>query len=327
MKQLYAFITLALAAFACNLPAMAASSPILRAEVQTLSNIVTIGDFYENAGAYADTPLFRSPDMGTSGDVPAETVAKRARAAGLIAAGTNGLDKVTVHRRAETYTRKDIEAMARKALARQDATLSADDVDVTLTQSPSVIHANPGVSEPVHVEQVLWSRPNGRFTLKVNVAGLNGSRGLTITGYAQEMVEVGALLQPMRRGAILKKRDLTTVRLPRSTVPARALTDLDQVVGLAAHNNLRANAPLARSDFERPIIIARKEKVTITYELPGMKLTTRGEAMDDGAKGDVIDIKNPRSKRIVQATVVGRGHVRVEANIPMVASLNKRAQQ
>ena len=82
--------------------------PVLRSQVMTLSEIVTVGDFYSNAGMIASKPLFRSPDMGTSGNVPAKLVAERAKAAGLNLAGTDGLRTVVVHRAATKLNRDQL---------------------------------------------------------------------------------------------------------------------------------------------------------------------------------------------------------------------------
>ncbi len=327
MKRLFAIALAVSAVMGWPHAASAADAPVLRSEVRTLSEIVTVGDFYSNAGSIADVPLFRSPDLGTSGDVPAKVVAKRAEAAGLIGAGTDGLYKVTVHRQAETYDADALKIMARNALAGQDASLTPRDIEITNFQSPSSVQADPGAEAPVRIERILWSRTNGRFSIQLNVTGQRGIRSYKVMGLAREMVEVAALLQPLRRGAILKPEDITTVRLPRNSVPARALHDVSDIVGLSARNHLRAKSPLTRNDFERPTIIPRGEKVTITYQLPGMKLTTRGQAMDNGAKGDVIDIMNLQSRQIVTGTVVARGQVRIEPTTPLVASLSERAQQ
>ncbi|WP_417680434.1 flagellar basal body P-ring formation chaperone FlgA [Roseibium sp.] len=326
MIRAFALAGLAIGTLLWSLPTSAAEAPVLQPEVHTLSDIVTIGDFYRNAGDYAGIPLFRSPDMGTSGDVPAEQVAKRAKAAGLIAAGTNGLTKVVVYRRAETIGQRELKTIVAKALTERDASLSEGDLDITLFQAPSAVHADPSAENPFSVDQVLWSRTDGHFTIRLNVSGLGGVHPLSLTGVAREMVEVSALIQPLSRGAIVRPEDLTTVRLARGSVPARALTDTDEILGLAARSNLRANSPLTRNDFERPTVIPRGEKVTIIYQLPGMKLTTRGQALEDGAAGDVIDIMNLQSRRKISATVISGGQVRVEPSVP-VASLNERAQQ
>lgn len=323
MKRLLALAVIALGFQATSLAAHAETRPVLRSEVSTLSDIVTVGDFYSSAGEFADVPLFRSPDLGTSGDVSAEVVATRARAAGLIMAGTDGLSHVVVHRRAEVYDLVRLKHMAAQALSEKDAGLSPDNLDITFYHTPPTIQADPSAAMPVSVERVLWSRNDGRFTLSLEIEGAKGRSSLNLTGYAREMIEVAALAQPMSRGAILRKGAITTVRMARQKVPANALMSADEVLGLAARNNLRASAPLTREDFERPILIARGDKVTLSFQLPGMKLTTRGQAITDGAEGDIIDIMNLQSRRIVPAEVTGRGQVRVLSSSPIVASLNE----
>ena len=325
MKQiLKAAIGLLMVSFAGQAIA-ADGQPVLRSQVMTLSEIVTVGDFYSNTGALASKPLFRSPDMGTSGNVPAELVAERARAAGLAQAGTDGLRTVVVHRGAKKLERDDLEGLARAALAQRNAGVDPEMLDVKLLQAPERVLADPKVPDPVRVDSVDWSQASGRFTIYASVAVEFGTERLTFSGVATEMVDVIALAQPLRRGDILKEDDLVTVRMTRRNVPSGALSDAEAIVGKQARANLRANAPLARKDFQHPILIERNEKVTVTFLMPGMKLTSRAQALDEGAKGDVIDVMNLQSRRIVPATIVSRGHVRVHAANPIVASLNSEA--
>lgn len=318
-------LTLATVLSAAN--AQSEERPVLRSQVSTISEIVTIGDFYTNAGVHASAPLFRSPDLGTSGDVPAHLVAERAKAAGLAGAGTDGLRSVVVHRRSQDYDVERIVELARNALAAQDASVEPDDLDITLLQAPRSISANPAADEPIKVERILWSRNDGRFSIYIDVAMQNGNQKITLSGIARELIEVAALIQPMRRGAVVKPEDLTVVKLARSRVPARAILDGEELVGLAARSGIRANTPITRNNFERPLLIPRGDKVTLTYRLGGMKLSTRGQAMDDGAKGDVIDIMNLESRRIVSAVVISRGQVHVQTLGARIASLNEGIPQ
>lgn len=324
MRSLLTGCLLLLAQLAAG-AALADGKPVLRSQVVTLSDIVTVGDFYSNAGDLASAPLFRSPDMGTSGDVQASLVADRARAAGLKEAGTDGLRTVVVHRGATVFDHSRIDQFVRNAIADSEAGTDAKDLEITFYQVPERIVANPAAPEPVQAERIDWTRKSGQFSLYVRVAGETGTQTLNITGRAVEMVEVAAVVQPLRRGDIVRQEDLGMVRLPRSTVPANALIDASEVVGLAAKANLRPEAPLTRNDFERPLLISRGDKITVTYELPGMILTARAQAMENGAKGDVIDIMNLQSRRIVPGIVSSRGQVRVQSAAPIVASLNNEA--
>jgi flagella basal body P-ring formation protein FlgA len=318
LKAAIGLLLVSLAAF----QALANERPVLRSQVMTLSDIVTIGDFYSNAGMLAEKPLFRSPDMGTSGNVSATLVAERARAAGLTDAGTDGLRTVAVFRGATRFNRDQLAGLVRNTLAERNAGLDPAKLDIRLLQAPDQVLADPKVHDPIRVDRVEWSQSNGHFTLHATVAVEIGTEPLTLSGIATEMIDVVALLQPLRRGDILKEEDLDVIRLARNKVPAGALTEADDILGKEARTNIRANAPLARRDFQRPMLVERGEKVTVVYEMAGMKLTSRAQAMEDGAKGDVIDVRNLQSRRIVPATVSSRGQVRVHAANPVVASLN-----
>ncbi|WP_420414473.1 flagellar basal body P-ring formation chaperone FlgA [Roseibium sp.] len=321
---LMAALSLTMAALA-NVSAEANERPVLRSQVMTLSEIVTVGDFYSNAGSLAMVPLFRSPDMGTSGNVPASTVAKRARDAGLETAGTDGLRTVVVHRGATKLNRHQLENLIRLDFSKRNASLDGTSLDIKLIQAPMQVLADPKVQDPVRINRIDWSQETGYFTAHATVAVEHGAKPLTITGSAVEMIEVLALSQPLKRGDIVQEADLTTVRLPKSKVMSAALHDGKDIIGKAARVNMRSNQPLSRKDFQHPILISRGDKVTVTFNLGAMKLTSRAKALTNGAKGDVIDVMNLQSRRIVPATVSSRGQVIVHAAHAVVASLNNEA--
>ncbi|MEP3046001.1 MAG: flagellar basal body P-ring formation chaperone FlgA [Roseibium sp.] len=302
---------------------LADERPVLRSQVMTLSEIVTVGDFYSNSGVLASVPLFRAPDMGTSGNVPAHDVAERARSAGLEQAGTDGLRTVVVHRGATIFDHEQLKHLVRLELAERNAGVNPENLEINLIQAPDQVLADPKAAHPVRVNRANWSRNSGHFSMTASVAVEYGTREISLTGRAFEMVEIIALAQPIVRGDILQPEDLTSIKLPKNKVASNALHKGDEIIGKEARVNMRANQPLSRKDFQRPLLIDRGEKVTVTFEIPGMKLTSRAQAMDNGAKGDVIDVMNLQSRRIVPAIVLSRGQVRVLAANPVVASLNR----
>ncbi len=56
--------------------------------------------------------------------------------------------------------------------------------------------------------------------------------------------------------------------------------------------------------------------VQMRYISPGMEIVTSGQAMEDGAKGNLIGVKNLASKKIVQAMVEDSGNVIVSPPEP-----------
>jgi flagellar basal body P-ring formation protein FlgA len=99
--------------------ATAASSPTLRPAAVVTSELVRIGDLVENAGAVAEVAIFRAPDLGQTGSVPASSVAEAVRVHHIIGLATNGIDEVTVTRASRAITGEEIEARLVHALAGQ----------------------------------------------------------------------------------------------------------------------------------------------------------------------------------------------------------------
>src|ERR1043166_48885 len=71
-------------------PALAQSGPRLKAQAIVASDVVRIGDLVENAGVAANTPIFRAPDLGQTGAVPARAVIDAVRPYGLIGSAHGG---------------------------------------------------------------------------------------------------------------------------------------------------------------------------------------------------------------------------------------------
>lgn len=325
MRTLIAFV------FAAALPlglvgAHAAERPLLRAEITATSGIVTIGDFFDNPGPYAARPLFRAPDLGLTGTVPADVVMKRAQAMGLANADGNGLRQVTVHRAAIEITPEEQRAMVRDALAERAGVQDPAALEIRYANEPTVLAADPAAAEPIVLSNLTFSNRSGRFNALFTVRLSGRDATVAIAGTAQETVEIVTFARRMARGETVTARDLETTRVPRTTLRGGTVTDPATIVGLAVRRPQAAGRSLDTRDFEEPRIVERREKVIITYRAAGLTLTVQGEAMADGVLGDVIDVLNIQSRRVVQATVTGPGRVAVHPRAARVASLQEAGQ-
>src|SRR3954464_9783301 len=86
----------------------ASAAPRLKELVAVASEIVRIGDLVENAGAAADVPVFRAPDLGQTGAVPISRIAEALRPYDVTGLQTGGLTEVVVTRLSRALTAKDI---------------------------------------------------------------------------------------------------------------------------------------------------------------------------------------------------------------------------
>ncbi len=95
------------------------AAPALKASVTVTGDVVRIGDLVENAGPVADVPIFRAPDLGTSGAVATDRIVEAIRPHQLIGIDTRGLAEVIVTRASRAITAQEISSRIAQALAGQ----------------------------------------------------------------------------------------------------------------------------------------------------------------------------------------------------------------
>ena len=303
--------------------------PTLKSAATVNSDLVRIGDLVDNAGAAAMIPIFRSPDIGTTGIVPVSQVLNAIRAHDLLLVDTRSLAEIEVTRAGTTIASKDIEARIARVFAGRQGLGEEKNLVVTLDREIRPIRLDADMVAELAISRATYDRRAGRFDVSFEVARTRTT--FRFTGSLVEMAEVVVLTRPLPRGETVRSRDVVVERRPKSDVGTDALETPDPVVGLAARQALPAGRIVRQADFIKPDLVKRDEPVTLVFEAPGMTLTSRGKAMDTGAEGDVVNVLNLQSKRTIQGHVSGPGRITVSSTgsritEPAVAAVTDRVR-
>jgi len=302
---------------ALALPAAAAddfiAAPTLRASVTVTSDVVRIGDLIDNAGSAALIPVYRSPDLGTTGTLTTGQVLSVLRAKQVIGVMTGDIKEVQVTRLARTLASKDIENAVAAALERRFGLGDAANITITFDRSVAEMRldaSNSGALQPVATR---YDARSGRFDIAFEIAndGNAAPTKLRFTGTAIETVEVAVLTRDIDRAELLKSSDLSLERRPKAEVTGEPASR-DRSIGMQLRRAMRAGTPIRAADLVRPDFVVRDQAVTIIYQVPGLYLTTRGKAIESGAEGDTVSVLNLHSKRTLTGIVTGRGQVTVQ---------------
>ena len=304
----------------------AASLPTLKRAVTVSGDLVRIGDLIENAGAVADAPIFRSPDVGTTGSVSVQQVLDAIQPYHIYLVNTAGLSAVEVTRAGRTIDFADIEARIASAFAGRYGHGEAKNLSVTLDVAPRPAIVEASVTADLVLTSAALNPMSGRFEIAFEVPGSTIIRKpLRFTGSVIETIEVAVAAHSLAAGAIVKDADLAIERRPKQKVGADALGTAHEAIGLAVRSAVRAGQPLRRTDLMKPQVVHRDDNVTLVYEVPGILLTTRGKALEAGAEGDVINVLNVQSKRTIQGTVTGPNRVNILVSTAALANPTKLA--
>jgi len=286
--------------------------PVLRGHVQVSGDLVRIGDVIDNAGSAGQVAIYRAPDLGTTGTLPVAQVLATLRAHQVIGVDTRDLREITVTRLARTLEGKDIEQQVAQALERRNGLGDAANLSLTFDRDPSDVRLDAGFTGSMQATVVRYDIRNGRFDVTFEIANEFGASAakLRFTGTAIETVEAAVLTRNIERNEVVKHSDVSIERRPKAEIGTDPALR-ERVIGMQARRQLRAGQSVRTADLAKPDLVQRDQNVTLIFEAPGVYLTMRGKALENGTEGDAVSVMNLQSKRTVSGTVTGRNQVTI----------------
>ena len=150
----------------------------------------------------------------------------------------------------------------------------------------------------------------GRNTLAIRCHGLNAWT-IYSTVLVREFRNVLIAGKQLDRNEVIGQEHLSTETRDISTLQQGYLSDPDEIINKQATRFITAGSVFYRMHFAEPTLIKRGERVNIQSGRPGLLITSSGEALMDGIKGQQIRVKNISSNRVIQATVTNPSVVTV----------------
>ena len=154
-----------------------------------------------------------------------------------------------------------------------------------------------------------WDNPRGlrRIIVSAGGDGQPAEPASAVIGdtAAGGNVSVLTFVHAMNSGDIVQPEDLTyrQVAATSGNVPS----NVQAVIGKTVRFPIREGAIIHTTDLTSPTVVKRQESVSVMWTQNGLSLTMSGRATKDGAVGDVIQVQNPVSKKLVDAVVTGPG--------------------
>lgn len=299
------------------------AAPVLRADVVVSGDLVRIGDVIDNAGPAAQIAIYRAPDLGTTGALPVDQVLTALRAHQVIGVDTRNLRQISITRLARTLESKDIETAVARALERRNGLGEAANLSLTFDRDVQDMRLEASNTGAMQAVSTRFDSRNNRFDVAFEIAnsGFAAPTKLRFTGTAVETVEAAILARGVERNEVIKSSDVVVERRPKAEVGGD-LASRDGAVGMQARRQLRVGQALKTADLARPDLVQKDQAVVLIYQAVGLHLTIRGKALEGGTEGDVVNVMNLQSKRIVSGVVVGRGQVSITGPAPRLPELS-----
>lgn len=197
-----------------------------------------------------------------------------------------------------------IEQAARAELERQVAasglTEAQIDVAVVTARTP------PPCTQNVAVE-ALDTRSPQRMRFLARCSDTPGWRyEYVVRARLSAMVAVAAA--PVAANEALTDGQVTIERRDISNI-ADPITTPEDAVGQMSRRMLRPGDILRSGQLSSPVMVKRGDAVTMIARRDGIEVSTAGEALDAGARGAMVRVRNANSGQVVRMRVAGPGTV------------------
>jgi flagella basal body P-ring formation protein FlgA len=198
-----------------------------------------------------------------------------------------------------------VQAAAKRSLAEQAerAGLVEPQFEVVVVKPYQPLAA---CAQPVAVDEVDARTPS-RMRFAATCPGADGwKRELVARATITAKVVVAAVDTPANRplqaeDVTLDRRDVTAVH--------DALSDPAAVEGLSSRRSLRAGDVLRKTFLVAPTLVKRGDAVRIVARQGNIEVTVPGEALDTGAQGDTVRVRNTTTGAVIRARVIAAGAV------------------
>ena len=294
-----------------------AQAAVLKTHTTLHGPEVYLRDLFDDAGVNADRVLGPGPGPGGRIVVEARQLRAIAEQYDVDWEPVSHADRAVLEWPGRPLERADVIAAVRAALVEQGA---APDCDVVIPGFNPPIVPLSGVSQPL-ITQLDYDRELGRFTALLSVTG-DGFDPITsrISGEISDVITLPVPVMRLAAGAIVTPDEVRMARVHVNDVHAEVVRDPGSVIGMQVRLQVPAGMPIPLGDVMRPTEISRGDPVQLQLQAGELSVTGQGVALESGAAGERIRVRNISSQAVLEAEVAGPGVVRVmPGTVPITA--------
>ncbi len=189
----------------------------------------------------------------------------------------------------------------------------AENVDLEFFGGKTVFEI-PGVSQAkIMVDSLSADETGAKFRAQIIVfADGEEKEKSVISGKYYLMGEAFVPARNLAKGEVIKEEDLRQVRVRMNKIKSQYVVEKESLVGQEAKKSLKEGRMVSEKDIGSVVLIHKGDTVTSVYQTEAMQITAKCEALEDGGKGDGIEVMNLKSKKTIHAKVIDKDSVAVE---------------
>lgn len=168
-------------------------------------------------------------------------------------------------------------------------------------------------TKPTSIKAELLGEPvSGKLPLRLSVfENENLLSRFLATATVDDWRAIPILKSKLDRGSLIRPEDIQIIRANTATLPQDISFKSTDIVGRRVTRAIASGEPIRKIDIDIPPIIEKGKQVSVIYSTGGFTAKATAIALKDGHEGEIIELRNDRSQKIVKASVVTANEVKV----------------
>lgn len=167
----------------------------------------------------------------------------------------------------------------------------------------------------IMISQLKLNDEQGKFTAMAEIFADGEPQGATtLTGKFYTLAEAYVPAVEIAKGSEITADKLKVVSMRRNRIKDMHITAADKLVGREAKKTLKPGRPVTERDIGEIVVVKKGAVVTSVYRAKGLQITAQAVALEDGAKGQSIELENSKSHKKFTAKVVDTETVEIEVD-------------
>jgi flagella basal body P-ring formation protein FlgA len=133
-----------------------------------------------------------------------------------------------------------------------------------------------------------------------------------INGRYVPFLEVPVARRLIKNGDVLKSEDITKIKTKTTNIAHNIVLSEEKLVGMEAKNVISSGRYFKQTDVRKPPVVFVNDVITMIYHNDNLTVKTIGVAMEEGAVGDRIKMKNEKTGSELYAKIIDKNTVQLD---------------
>jgi len=132
-----------------------------------------------------------------------------------------------------------------------------------------------------------------------------------LTGYISIFDHVVMAKNTLNKGKVILKNDLLLREVDISTLHTPYITDATAIIGQITKRRIATGQLITMHHLTKSLLIKRGDLVNIIASRPGFSINMKGTSLMNGSSGQLIKVKNNKTKKIIQGIIISQNEVKI----------------